>query len=135
MFAYSRHLSARWIATWLAVFGLVFAPTLSRAMLVQGEAGAFGEICSSQGNRLLPGAAQKQAAEADAEGKLLLHLQAAHCPLCAVAAGDGLAPPPAPFALWLPPMALVAELALGPQPTQDLAPRTRPQPRAPPLSA
>jgi hypothetical protein len=134
----TRHLNARWIATWLAVFGLVFAPTLSKAMAALGGGTDWVEVCSSQGSRLVPtsaGADAQRANEFDAAGKALLHQLTSHCPLCGVAAGGNLAPPPAPFALWLSPLGLVAVEAPAQPTSLELFPRTRPQPRAPPLSA
>lgn len=134
----TRHLHARWIATWLAVFGLVFAPTLSKAMAALAGGADWVEVCSSQGRRLVPTGADEsaqQADDSDAAGKALLHQLTSHCPLCGIAAGNNLAPPPAPFALWLsPPEAPVMATLVG-QSLTDFSLRTRPQPRAPPLSA
>lgn len=138
MSALNRHLHRSWIATWLAVFGLVFAPTLSKAMAALGGGTDWVEVCSSEGNRLVPadgGAAAPQTVDDEAAAKAQLHQQTSHCPLCGLAAGGGLAPPPAPFAIWLnPPDASVMAPRVGPS-RFDFTLRTRPQPRAPPLSA
>ncbi|MBK7617201.1 MAG: DUF2946 domain-containing protein [Vitreoscilla sp.] len=134
----TRHINARWIATWLAVFGLAFAPTLSKAMVALGGGTDWVEVCSSQGNRLISavdGAAAQQVDDSDAAGKALLHQLSSHCPLCGIASGGNLAPPPAPFALWLSlPEAPMVAFQDG-QSLSELTLRTRPQPRAPPLFA
>jgi hypothetical protein len=122
----------------LAIFGLVLAPTLSKALVALDGGADWVEVCTSQGNRLVPASADasaQQAADSDAAGKALLHQLSAHCPLCGTAATDNLAPAAAPFALWLslpeaPWMAPEAGRSLN-----DFSLRTRPQPRAPPLSA
>lgn len=133
----TRHLRARWIATWLAVFGLVFAPTLSKAMAALGGGADWVEVCSSQGNRLVPATADasaQQAADSDAAGKALLHQLSSHCPLCGIAAAGNLAPPPAPFALWLSTPEAPWVVPEAGQTRHDFSLRTRPQPRAPPQS-
>lgn len=143
MSALNRRLPHRWVATWLAVFGLVFVPTLSQAMAALGGGAAWVEVCSSQGSRWVPLPAEgattwlaEQVADQIAAGQALLHQQAAHCPLCGVAAGGGLAPPPASAGLVnslgatgqaLPPQAQAS------WPGQ--APCALPPPRAPPLPA
>jgi hypothetical protein len=135
--ALSRHLRTCWIATWLAVFGLVFAPTLSRAMAAPEGGPDWAEVCSSQGNRLVAtgDATARKVADADAAGRALLHQLTSHCPLCGLASSGPLAPPPAPFALWLSTPQAGVVIAQGGHAFVNLSPRTRPQPRAPPLSA
>ena len=107
-------------------------------MVALGGGTDWVEVCSSQGNRLISavdGAAAQQVDDSDAAGKALLQQLSSHCPLCGIASGGNLAPPPAPFALWLSlPEAPMVAFQDG-QSLSELTLRTRPQPRAPPLFA
>jgi Protein of unknown function (DUF2946) len=80
-----RHRPRRW--SWiaaLAIFGLVFAPTIARAMAGLQGAPAWQEICSAGG--------AKASARADAEpAKEAAQRHLDHCPMCGLSAD--IAPP------------------------------------------
>ena len=126
MLSLLRHRCRRlsWVA-FLAIFGLVFAPTISHAVALAATGGAWTDICSAQtdgppgpgavpAGPSLPGAAD--------------HFQ--HCPLC----GLGAAPALPPAALNMPaPQGLRDGLpALAGQVPAPLFAWASAQPRAPP---
>lgn len=127
MSALSLPLRRRAWAAWLAVFGLVCAPTLSHALAAARD-GGWVEVCSVQGSRRVP--LEPASGRADQAGQLAHAL--AHCALCGLASDAGLAPPAALAGLPAPCLATAAPRARpawAPAATQRLG---LPPPRAPP---
>lgn len=126
MLSFLRHRCRRlsWVA-FLAIFGLVFAPTISHAVALATTGGAWTDICSAQAE------APRGDPSAPADQRLPVagdHFQ--HCPLCGLGASPVLPPdaatPVTPSALreGLPTLA-----GSSPQPLFAWASA---QPRAPP---
>lgn len=88
-----QHLrSLSWIA-FFAVFGLVFAPSISRAMAAPSGETLWSEVCTPEGTRVISFLADHAApAEAPVSGSPLLHLD--HCPLCGLSAAAWAPAPP-----------------------------------------
>lgn len=109
----------------IAVFGLVFAPTISRALAQASP--AWAEICTAQG--------RLQIDLSSAEGELpapqssVHHLD--HCPLCGLGA-TAMLPPPATPTLHLNSRLSEALPALFLQAPHTLFAWHQAQPRAPP---
>jgi hypothetical protein len=117
-----RHLS--WVA-FLAIFGLVFAPTISHAVALATTGGAWADICSAQ--------TETPRGEATTPGTPRLpgvgdHFQ--HCPLC----GLGASPVLPPDAATPPTLSGLREglPALAGSSPQPLFAWASAQPRAPP---
>lgn len=109
----SRQLS--WIAL-LAIFGLAFAPTISRAFSHQGGANAtWAEVCTPQGAQWVAVQDSAGSSAPGPAGALAFgHLD--HCPLCGLGASAALLPPlvsvlvlASPLAQSLPPLFLQAQ--------------------------
>lgn len=127
MLSLLRHRCRRlsWVA-FFAIFGLVFAPTISHAVALATTGGAWTDICSAD---------TPAAGAADAGGSHLPvtgdHFQ--HCPLCGLGASPLLPP-------TLATLAVPSGLRAGPPPLFGQSPRplfswATAQPRAPPLLA
>ncbi|MCO5977511.1 DUF2946 domain-containing protein [Ideonella oryzae] len=119
-----RCLRLSWVA-FLAIFGLVFAPTISHAVALATTGGAWTDICSAQadgarGDTPVP-AGTRLPGVAD-------HFQ--HCPLCGLGAAPLL--PPGPATLALPQGLREGPPGLAWQAPQPLFVWASAQPRAPP---
>lgn len=88
---------------WLALLSLLaglLLPTLAHALADERET-IWTEICTAQGMKRVPLAADEGASVGTDAPALSLHGVVDHCPLCLLAQGSALAPPPAPFVLPL----------------------------------
>lgn len=117
-------------AAWMAVFGLVCAPSLSHAVASWQGSNSWVEVCSAQGPRRV---AVDPSGEAVSPGSALLH-HLSHCPLCGLSAG-GMAPAPEASA-WQGPLEACrsAGPASGPEAPAGVPGRDA-QARAPPTRA
>lgn len=99
---------------WLALLALLagsLLPALAHALASEAQRTVWAEVCTAQGMKLVPVAAEgsddagpAEATDAAPGGApMSLHGAADHCPWCLLTAAPALAPPPAPV-LWLPPL-------------------------------
>ena len=119
---------------WLALLSLLaglLLPTLSHA-LADERSTVWAEICTAQGMKRVPLAADDPATPGGGNPALSLNGVVDHCPLCLLGHGPALAPPPAPLVT---PLVAVAHTV---PPRFLSAPRTphawcTAQPRGPPV--
>lgn len=110
----------------MLAFALV--PTLSRALAFAGNGGAWAEVCTPQGVKLVSLAP----ATGDDTGAPATALQLDHCAYCTLSGDGSAAPLPAPApALWLP-LNSAEPPALFLQAAHTLHAWCSAQPRAPP---
>jgi hypothetical protein len=119
------HLRRLSTIAFLAVFGLVFAPTISRALAHASP--AWAEVCTAQGRLQIDLSGAER--ELPAPQSSIAHLD--HCPLCGLGATAILLPPAAPA---LPASSRLSEAlpALFLQAPHTLFAWHQAQPRAPP---
>ena len=99
---------------WLALLALLagsLLPALAHALASEAQRTVWAEVCTAQGMKLVPVAAEPgddsstadPADGARGDAPMSLHGATDHCPWCLLMAAPALAPPPASV-LWLPPL-------------------------------
>jgi len=119
---------AVWIA-FLAIFGLVFAPTISHA-LAHGGGSAWTEVCTLQGMKLV--ATVDAADQSSQPATSLDHMT--HCPLCGLSASP-YTPPAAAHSVIEPTGLSHLQPTLFLRASRPLFAWASAQPRAPPAFA
>jgi hypothetical protein len=122
-----------WIAA-LAIFGVVFAPTISHGLArLQNQDSWWTQICTPQGMKTVAALAGETSA-APEEGATGPVNPFDHCPLCGLAAAAPTLPPPN-VTLWLPLTGATVVPRLFLRAPRPLFAWASAQPRAPPSGA